>query len=197
MQRKLHTLSDIEAPQPCPLLRRFAACITSSSQGAPILDIACGAGRNATFLAKCGCDVVCVDKDLTRLRHLCESDSSQDAYRRNLRLCEMDLVQDPWPFGAGAAGGILCVHFLLAALFPFFESSLLPGGCLLIETVPAHGGNYLELPRAGQLRSALQHAFSFEFYKERKAGPGNYDAVTVQLCAKRRLTVGSSLKNLE
>ena len=47
-----------------------------------------------------------------------------------------------------------------------------------METIPAHGGNYVELPRAGELRSALQHAFDFEFYKERKTGPHNYDAVT-------------------
>lgn len=98
----------------------------------------------------------------------------------------MDLVHDPWPFGAGTAGAIINVHFLLPALFPLFEDSLLPGGHLLIETVPAHGGNYLELSRAGQLRSALQGAFDFEFYKERKAGPGNYDAVTAQVFAKRR-----------
>jgi len=98
----------------------------------------------------------------------------------------MDLAHDPWPFGPGTAGAIINVHFLLPALFPLFQSSLIPGGYLLIETVPAHGGNYLELPRAGELRSALQGAFDFEFYKERKAGPGNYDAVTVQLLAKRR-----------
>lgn len=98
----------------------------------------------------------------------------------------MDLVNDPWPFEAGSAGAIINVHLLLPTLFPLFETSLLSGRYLLIETIPAHGGNYLKLPRAGELRSALQHAFDFEFYKERKAGPGNYDAVTVQLLARRR-----------
>ena len=97
----------------------------------------------------------------------------------------MDLVHDPWPFGVGIVGAIINVHFVLPALFPLFESSLLPGGYLLIETVPAHGGNYLELPRAGDLRVAFQSAFDLEFYKERKAGPGNYDAVTVKLLARR------------
>jgi SAM-dependent methyltransferase len=186
MRRKLRALPDLEISEPCPLLRRFASYIVASGQGAPILDIACGAGRNAIFLARCGCDVVCVDKDLTILRQLCGSNPLREAPCKNLRLCEMDLALDPWPFGAGTAGAIICVHFLLPALFPLFESSLLPDGYLLIETVPAHGGNYLELPRAGDLRSALQSAFDFEFYKERKAGPGNYDAVTVQLLAKRR-----------
>jgi SAM-dependent methyltransferase len=186
MQRKLRALPDLEAPEPCLLLRRFATYIVASSQGAQILDVACGAGRNAIFLARCGCDVVCVDKNLTTLRQLCSLDPPRNAPWDNLRLCEMDLAHDPWPFGAGTAGAIISVHFLLPALFPLFQSSLIPGGYLLIETVPAHGGNYLELPRAGELHSALQGAFDFEFYKERKAGPGNYDAVTVQLLAKRR-----------
>jgi len=46
--------------------------------------------------------------------------------------------------------------------------------------------SYLELPKAGDVRTALQRAFDIEFYKERKAVPGNYDAVTVQLVARRR-----------
>lgn len=167
-------------------MRRFAGSIVSSSQGAPILDVACGTGRNAIFLAAQGYDVVCIDKDLTKLRSICSTGSLPDAPRGRLQMCEMDLVHDTWPFGMGTVGAIINVHFLLPTLFPRFESSLLPGGCLLIETVPAHGGNYLELPRAGDVRSALQGAFDFEFYKERKAGPGNYDAVTVQLFAKRR-----------
>jgi hypothetical protein len=94
-------------------------------------------------------------------------------------------VSDRWPFEPQTVGGIINIHFTLAALFPCFGAALLPGGCLLVETVPAHGGNYLELPRAGQLRSAFKDAFDLEFYKERKVGPGNYDAVTVRLLAKR------------
>ena len=87
---------------------------------------------------------------------------------------------------AGMAGAKINVHFLLPVLFPAFESTLLEGAYLLIETVPAHGGNYLELPRAGQLRSTFRHTFDFVFFKECEAGPRNHDAATVQLFAKRR-----------
>jgi hypothetical protein len=126
-----------------------------------------------------------MDKDLTELRQLCESEPPRNEPCDQLRLCEIDLVRDPWPFEAGTVGAIINVHLVLPALFPLFESSLLPGGHLLIETVPAHGGNYLELPRAGDLRVAFERAFDIKFYKERKAGPGNYDAVTVKLLARR------------
>src|ERR1017187_7703007 len=83
-------------------------------------------------------------------------------------------------------GGIINVHFLLPALFPFCEQSLSPGGYLLLETVPGCGGNYLELPKANELRSALEMLFELEFYRERKVGPVACDAVTVQVLAKKR-----------
>lgn len=185
MKQKLRSLPDLGVSEPCPLLRRFATYIIASSQGAPILDIASGSGRNAIFLAQRGCKVICVDKDLAALRQLVNENSS-NLLAKNLQLFEMDLALDPWPFGVGTAGGIINVHFLLPSLFPLFESTLLKGACLLLETVPAHGGNYLALPRAGEVGSAFQRAFDLEFYRERKAGPNYCDAVTAQLVAKRR-----------
>jgi SAM-dependent methyltransferase len=186
MPRTLPVTPHLETQKPSPLLRRFATRIVSSSNGNPILDIACGSGRNAIFLASTGCDVVCVDSDLTALRDRQNSFAADQQVFGRLRLYEMNLLKDPWPFGTNSAAAIINVHFLLPALLPFFENSLAPGGYLVIESIPAHGGNYLKLPQAGQLRSALKDSFDFEFYKERKAGPGNYDAVTVQTVARRR-----------
>jgi hypothetical protein len=186
LRRKVDNLRYPGASQPSALVRRFASYLLASSQGVPILDIACGAGRNGVFLARLGCKVICVDKDLTRLQQLCRSNSFIDVPSDLLKLHEMDLVNDPWPFEVGTAAAIISVHFLQLGLFPHFARTLAQGGYLLIETIPAHGGNYLALPRAGQLRSALEHAFEIMFYRERKAGPGNFDAVTVQLVARRR-----------
>src|SRR5580704_19678522 len=97
----------------------------------------------------------------------------------------MDLANDRWPFTTGFAGGIINVHFLLPELFPFFERSLSPGGYLLLETVPGCGGNYLELPKAGELRSAFEKGLQIVWYKERKVGPPGYNAVTVKMVAKK------------
>jgi hypothetical protein len=47
-------------------------------------------------------------------------------------------------------------------------------------------GNYLQLPKAGELRSLLKEAFELEFYKERKVGPQKCGAVAVQLLARRK-----------
>lgn len=174
--------------EPSPLVRRFASKIADAAAGKPIIDVVCGSGRNAILLSQLGCAVICVDRDLSILQ------TQQRRLRRTLlgtalaqlTLHQMDLVRDPWPFGVCTLGGIVNIHFLLPMLFPFFESSLSPGGYLVLGTVPACGGNYLQLPKKGELKTALTKAFDLELYKEGKAGPRAYDAVTVQLLAKRQ-----------
>jgi SAM-dependent methyltransferase len=171
-----------------PLVRRFAAKIADAAAAKPVLDIACGSGRNALILAQLGCPVICADRDLTSLQanvvRLRRTELRKATAKLSLQ--QLDLVNDRWPFTACAAGGIINVHFLLPELFPLFESSLSPGGYLLLETVPGCGGNYLELPKAGKLRSAFERGFQIDWYKERKVGPPGYDAVTVQMLAKKR-----------
>jgi SAM-dependent methyltransferase len=164
-----------------PLVRRFASRIAVAASGDPILDVACGSGRNAALLLELGCRVVCIDKDQTGLQNQLSRLPCSGA----VTLQHLDLARDPWPFGAESVGGIINVHFLRPALFPCFERSLRKGGYLLLESVPGCGKNYLELPSAGEVQSALGRAFDFEFYKERKVGPHDSDAVTVKAVARR------------
>ncbi len=173
--------------EPSLLVRRFASQIATAAEGKPVLDVACGSGRNAMALSELGCPVICIDKDLASLR-------AHQAHWRNSSLKEasgqlnpyqLDLVKEPWPFAPYAAGGIINVHFLLPALFQLFERSLSPGGYLLLETVSGHGGNYLELPRAGELRAVFEKRFQIDWYRERKVGPHDCNAATVQLFAKK------------
>lgn len=186
--RKALRDSRAENLRPSPLVRQFASKIADAAAGKPVVDVACGSGRNAILLSQLGCAVICVDKDLSRLqtqqRRLCRTPLGRALAQ--LTLHRVDLVKDPWPFGVCTLGGIINVHFLLPTLFPFFESSLSFGSYLLLETFPGCGGNYLDLPKAGGIRFALQKAFDFEVYKEGKVGPCGYDAVTVQLLARRR-----------
>jgi SAM-dependent methyltransferase len=163
----------------CPLIRKFSTKVAEAAMGKPILDIACGSGRNALPLVAQGCTVICADNDLTRLR-------SPNGMAGHLIPRQLDLVADAWPFERSSIGGIVNVHFLVIRLFPHFESSLSPGGYLLLETVPGCGGNYLQLPKTGELRSLLKEGFGLEFYKERKVGPQEYGAVAVQLLARRK-----------
>ena len=175
------------------LVRRFGAKVAEASHGKPILDVACGSGRNAFFLSSLGADVICMDRELTRLReHLAQNASTCiTGANHRLVLHQIDLINDPWPFTSASVGGIVNVHFTLPALFPFFGTSLTPNGYLLLETVPGCGGNCMELPKKGELKAALEGFFSFEMYKEQPVGCPEKNAVTVKLAARRRVRLGS------
>lgn len=49
----------------------------------------------------------------------------------------------------------------------------------------AHGRNYLDLPKAGQLHDLISRDFHVAVYREKKVGPVGYDAVTVKLLAHK------------
>jgi hypothetical protein len=171
------------------LVRRFGAKVVGASNSKPILDVACGSGRNAFFLSSLGATVICMDRELTRLRECLAMNTSTCVIDGADRLVpqQIDLLNDPWPFTSASVGGIVNVHFTLPALFPFFESSLTPNGYLVLETVPGCGGNCLELPKKGELKSALEDFFTFEMYKEQPVGLPERNAVTVKLAARRRV----------
>ena len=170
-----------------PLVRKFAEKVIAAAVGKPILDVACGSGRNALFLARLGCAVICIDKNLSALNaNLQRRRAVLTASSMQLSSQEIDLLKEGWPFGQRSVGGIINIHFLLPQLFPFFASSLVPNGYLLLETVPGFGGNYLELPHEGELKAALAYTFDLELYKERPVGPSEHNAVTVKLLARRR-----------
>lgn len=92
------------------------------------LDVACGTGRNAVFLATRGLDVTAVDVSDVALVRTQEAAAAAGAGVRTLRL---DLPADPLPDGPWNA--IACAWFLERALFPAFEALLAPGGVLFLE----------------------------------------------------------------
>lgn len=170
--------------QPSPFVKQFTSRMIKGASGLPIADIACGSGRNAFCFAQLKCTVLCVDRDLGQLK----KHSPRQIYSKRLRLYEMDLLADPWPFAPDSIGGVVLVDYLERSLFELFNRSVAPGGYILIETVSARGGNYLELPKAGELRNAFQKSCEICVYKEKKAGPPAYDAMTVKMLARRRST---------
>jgi SAM-dependent methyltransferase len=159
----------------------------------PLLDAGCGYGRNAVALASHGLSVVCVDQKLERLNELVRLAPGHiaDLRQRDCKVGRLypvlaDLGPSRWPFRENCFAGIICVHFLNVELFEAFRSSLVAAGCLYIETFGGHGGNYLDLPKAGQLRGLLSKDFDLPLYREKKVGPAGYDAVTVKLFARKR-----------
>src|SRR5215467_4459445 len=138
-----------------PFVQRFAPKIAEAAGPAPILDVACGSGRNAFLFSEIGCEVICIDKDLSAIEENSEREHLSAIAKSRIQTYQLDLIHQEWPFGRLMAGGIINVHFFVPGLLNVFARSLLPGAYLLIETIPGCGGNYLSLPSAGEVRKQL------------------------------------------
>ena len=95
------------------------------------LDLACGSGRNAIWLAGQGFRTVAVDRDSAAIHAL-----NQDAARRGLAIRAQVLdLENGEPFLApGTFDLIVVVHYLHRPLFPWLVGALRREGVLVYET---------------------------------------------------------------
>lgn len=95
------------------------------------LDVACGRGRNALWLASRGLRTVALDRDAAAVQFLRE-----EAERRGLPVHAsiVDLEADASPLSPGRYDVVLVVHYLHRSLFPALKAALRPGGVLVYET---------------------------------------------------------------
>ena len=115
-----------------------AAWLTANRALLPLvgraLDVACGHGRNALWLAGQGFDTTAVDRDAATVAAL-----DARARREGLSLTAraMDLEVDTATLGDDAYDVIVVVHYLHRPLFPALLAALRPGGVLVYETFTA------------------------------------------------------------
>jgi SAM-dependent methyltransferase len=162
----------------CALLQ-FAQ---SFSREFPVLDAGCGFGRNAVALAEQAFTVVCADRDEQRLSELVRH-APTNKLRGALLPIRVELAPATWPFTPACFSAVVFVHYLDTSLFPSVHCSLVPGGRLYLETAGGQGGNYLELPQAGELCTLLAPHFRFDHYEERSVGPAKSNKRAVRLSA--------------
>jgi SAM-dependent methyltransferase len=172
---------------PSPRVRRFGREMVDAADGYPILDVACGGGRNGAWISHLGASVIGIDVNLGRIQaERCRlGDTPLTAVFRRIVPQELDLLGGTWPYGRACAGGIINIHFLHIPLLTLFSQSLIRGGILILETIENRGENYRELPSAGTLRATLEKSMEFLLYKEQKVGPADIDSVTVQVVARK------------
>ncbi len=106
---------------PSPWVARWAPLIRP---GGEVLDLACGSGRHARYLARLGFEVVAVDRDPTLFPDP----------PAGVTLVAADLESGPWPFPGRAFDAIVATNYLHRPLLPVLVSSLEPGGVLVYET---------------------------------------------------------------
>ncbi len=93
------------------------------------LDVACGAGRNALWLARRGYTVIAVDISWAGLGRLA---ARARAEKLDIHPVHADLERFRLP--PDAFDLIVNTRFLLRALFPAFRTALKRGGLLVVET---------------------------------------------------------------
>lgn len=136
-------------PAPDPWLRSMAPAFGAALPG-PVLDLACGRGRNALWLAARGHIVVGADASPEALEAARETAARENLTAR-FEAVEVDSA-NPGPLGReNAWGAILVFHFLDRALFPRFAAALAPGGLLAYKT---HLGHPLRAPGSRPRRAA-------------------------------------------
>jgi SAM-dependent methyltransferase len=152
------------------------------------LDVACGAGRNALFLASKGYTVDAVDISAVALER-----GRADAARLNLAvrwLC-VDLEDDADALPRGPYDLVVWVRYVSSSLFPAVVSRLAPGGHVLCEqhlaTTADVAGPRAEAfrLRAGELRSQAAGLAIVEYSEGLVLDPDGRTVALAQLIAKR------------
>jgi SAM-dependent methyltransferase len=114
-----------------PWVSRFGGLIPAAA--GPVLDLACGNGRHAIWLAQRGLEVLAVDRNPELLAEVAAS---------GIATLQIDLETGPSEplsalFQPQRFGAVVATNYLHRPLFPLILSSVAPHGILLYETFAA------------------------------------------------------------
>jgi SAM-dependent methyltransferase len=127
-------------------------------RGRRVLDVACGRGRHARFMASRGWDVTAIDRHEGVLEALAADAAGLPGVVTTR--C-VDLEAGPISLGSAAFGAVLVFNYLHRPLMPSLVDAVEPGGVLVYETFitrQAERGrptNPAFLLRPGELRTLV------------------------------------------
>jgi SAM-dependent methyltransferase len=106
---------------PSAWVQRFAGLIRP---GGSVLDVACGSGRHALWLAQQGHAVTGVDRDGAALLGL----------QGRITTLQADIENAAWPLPGQVFDAVVVTNYLWRPLLPTLLASLAAGGVLIYET---------------------------------------------------------------
>jgi tellurite methyltransferase len=130
-------MQDLSCPykmklEPAQLLKDHWRLINDSNLNGPVLDLACGYGHNAIYLALKGLTVSCCDKSEDALKR---TRATAAAYDVNIDIWKADLEKEAYnPLKDKTYKSILVFRYLHRPLIPHIREALHPGGILMYET---------------------------------------------------------------
>ncbi|TRZ90511.1 MAG: class I SAM-dependent methyltransferase [Rhodocyclaceae bacterium] len=164
---------------PSPWVSRFASLI---APGGVVLDLACGGGRHARYLAGLGHAVEAVDSDAAAIEAL------RDTPAINGRCA--DLEGGPWPYMGSHFAGIVVANYLWRPLFAQLMATLDKGGILIYETFMVGNerfgkpSNPAFLLRRDELRHVVHNHLEIIAFEQGEVAEPR-PAVVQRLCAVR------------
>jgi len=100
-----------------------------------VLDLACGSGRHAIYLAKQHYEVVGIDRNSDALATLSEAARRQRLSNLTIRKLDLEGDADNPPFlGDNQFAGLIVFFYLYRPLFPSIIKAIKTGGVLIYET---------------------------------------------------------------
>jgi tellurite methyltransferase len=155
--------------EPQKLLQDHVELLESLPTSQPVLDLACGNGRNGLLLAQKGVPVVFADRSIQALE-----DIKQQLETSKLpgRTWHIDLEQkDTNPFDGQSYSAIIGFRYLHRPLFPALMRAVMPGGVVIYETFTTANRKFGRpnnpdfLLKAGELRNIFKDWEIISYYE--------------------------------
>lgn len=143
------------------LVLDFLPALANASQLGPVLDLACGGGRNGLVLLREGMDVVFADRNADSLQGITQhirQNSTQHGTQHDIQHSKQAVEGAGWgegtiwqvdleepsatPLAGQRFGAILVFRYLHRPLFEQIRDAVLPGGLVVYETFTVDQAQY-------------------------------------------------------
>ena len=118
--------------EPSPLVAAHLETLRAASALGPVVDLACGRGRNALAIAAREIPVLGLDRSAKFLSELLKAARDRGLPVRAVR-ADLEAAPAP-PLAEGRCGALIVCRYLHRPLAPALETLLAPGGWLFYET---------------------------------------------------------------
>ena len=128
-------MEQLQQERPSRWVSRFAPLVPKGR----VLDLACGGGRHARWMAGLGHAVLAVDRDVAALA--ASAGERIATLRFDLEAADASGHSD-WPLKPAQWSGIIVTNYLHRPLIDALMQSLAPGGVLIYETFAVGNGQF-------------------------------------------------------